>query len=168
MRGNIVLIGFMGTGKSAVGRVLATRIRKEFFETDRMVEKKTGKSIPEIFEEGGEDRFREHEMEVVREAAEAENAVISCGGGVVLNPCNVETLREKGVIVLLTASPDSILRRIAENGKRPLFTTESLHDLMGKREPLYEEAAEYTVDTTGLTVDEITEIVVRWYLECDG
>src|SRR4030042_3993286 len=113
MKTSIALIGFMGTGKTVVGKVLAKKLAKEFIELDAIIEKKAGRSIPEIFRQDGEIRFRELEIEAVRTVANKKNVVIACGGGIVLNTINIDRLRKGSVIICLTASPAVILRRTA-------------------------------------------------------
>ncbi len=113
MKTNIALIGFMGTGKTAVGRVLAKKLGRKFLELDSLIEQKAGKSIPEIFQQDGEIAFRELEIEVTKKVAGQQNAVIACGGGVVLNQINIDRLRAEGRVVYLTASPRAILKRVA-------------------------------------------------------
>jgi shikimate kinase len=103
MKTNIALIGFMGTGKTAVGRLLAEKLNKKFLEQDSLIEQKAGKSIPEIFRQNGEISFRELEIAATKEIAREQNAVIACGGGVVLNKINIDRLKESSVVVYLTA-----------------------------------------------------------------
>ncbi len=165
MNRNIVLIGFMGAGKSTAGKMLAEKLEKRFVETDELVEKKVGKYIKKIFEEDGETQFRELEIEIIKEVAEMNNAVISCGGGVVMNTINVERLRKKGVIFLLNASPESILRRTSEDHKRPLLGSSNPLALLKNRMPFYRSAADFIIDTTELAVNEVVTAVMRRYHE---
>jgi len=111
MRTSVALIGFMGTGKTVVGKLLAEKLGKKFIELDGIIEKKAGKSIPEIFRKDGEIGFRELEIEATREVADKKNTVIACGGGIVLNKINIDRLRKECVIVCLTASPQVIIER---------------------------------------------------------
>jgi shikimate kinase len=155
MKSNIALVGFMGTGKTEVGRLLAERLRKDFVEMDELIERRVGKPIPEIFQQDGEITFRELEIEATREAAEKENVVIACGGGAVLNQINVDRLREHGVIVYLTASPEVILQRTSSDiDERPLLIAEDkaskVEKLLNFRRPFYERAADITVNTSEL------------------
>jgi len=166
MKSNIALIGFMGTGKTAVGRLLAGRLGKEFIELDVLIEQRAGKTIPEIFEHEGEIAFREVEIEVTRRAAENKDAVIACGGGIVLNQINIDRLRKHSVIVYLTASPAAILRRTSsDKDERPLLATEDkaskVETLLKFREPFYERAADVTVDTSELEVTEVVEQIIK-------
>ena len=150
----------MGTGKTVVGKLLATRLHKQFIDIDVFIEKKTGKSISKIFEEGGETRFRETESAAIKEIAGKNGAVISCGGGSVVNPINVLRLKEKGVIVLLTASLETIRRRIAGTCTRPLFDSGDISSLLKARETVYTSAADLIVDTSELTVHEVVTAIV--------
>jgi shikimate kinase len=165
MKNNIALIGFMGTGKTAVGRLLAERLGREFIELDALIEKKAGKTIPEIFAQEGEIAFRQLEIEATREAAAKENTVIACGGGVVLNQINIDRLRVNGVIVYFTASPEAILERTSsDKDERPLLVAEDkaakVKALLQFRKPFYERSADITVDTSKLEVAEVVERVM--------
>ena len=157
MKSNIALVGFMGTGKTDVGRLLAEKLGKDFIELDELIEQRAGKAIPEIFQQDGEIAFRELEIEATREAAAKKNAVIACGGGVVLNQINVDRLRGHGVIVYLTASPEAILQRTSsDTDERPLLVAEDkaskVEKLLNFRRPFYERAADITVNTSELDV----------------
>ena len=160
MKTSIALIGFMGTGKTAVGKALAEKLGKEFFELDLLIKKKSGKTIPAIFKEDGEISFREFEIEVVKEVSQQRNAVIACGGGVILNKINIDRLRKEAVMVYLTASPRVILRRISrDTDERPLLAVANpaltIKDLLRFRRPFYERAADVTVNTSRLDIDSV-------------
>lgn len=166
MKSNLALIGFMGTGKTTVGRLLAQKMERRFIETDERIAEKAGKSIPEIFEEDGETRFRGLEMEVIKEVAEMENVIISCGGGVVLHHKNIYRLRRNAVLILLTASPETILQRTSRSAERPLLPAsasfEDIQALLMDRKPFYHAAVDVTIDTTKVAVDEVAnEILCR-------
>lgn len=166
MKTSIALIGFMGTGKTAVGKRLAEKLGKNFIELDELIEKKAGKSIPAIFRDEGEIRFRELEIEVVPEVAGKKNAIIACGGGIVLNKINIDRLARGCVIVRLTASPAVILKRTsgAENG-RPLLAvadrTRQVTELLNFRRPYYERSAEITVNTSRLNIDTVARRIIE-------
>jgi shikimate kinase len=166
MKNSIALIGFMGTGKTAVGRILAGKLGKEFIELDALIEQAAGKPIPEIFRRDGEIAFRELEIAAVKEVAGRANAVIACGGGVVLNTINIDRLREGCVIVCLTASPLAILRRTSgDGGGRPLLAVpdrlRQIQGLLKSRRPFYARAADIAVATSrrsaGAVADKIIE-----------
>ncbi|MEA1993443.1 MAG: shikimate kinase [Euryarchaeota archaeon] len=163
MRPNIVLIGFMGAGKSTVGRMLAEKLQKRFIEIDGLIERKAGQTIQEIFEEEGEVRFRELEIEATKELAEKKNVVISCGGGLALNRINVVRLRKNGLIVLLTAPLDLIKERVSGDSRRPLLKKD-LSSLLEKREPFYNSAADITVETD-CSVKKVVDTIMREYYE---
>jgi len=165
MKTNIALIGFMGTGKTAVGKALAKELGKEFFELDLLIEQKAGKTIPEIFKEDGEIAFRELEIAVTKEVAGRENAVIACGGGLVLNKINIDRLSKKSVMVYLTASPGVILKRTSKDTEeRPLLKVVNpavtIRELIRFRKPFYERAADITIDTSKLDIDEVVEQII--------
>ncbi|GAB4317900.1 MAG: shikimate kinase [Promethearchaeota archaeon] len=165
-RTNLALIGFMGTGKSTVGRLVAKRLGMDFLETDALVEREAGKTIPRIFSEDGEAAFRAFEERACRLAARREGTVISCGGGVVLNPVNLEALRTSSILVLLEATPREILERTLGEGKekRPLLDVDdplrAVEDLLEYRRPFYEAATPHRVDTTGLDPHACVEQVI--------
>lgn len=165
MKTNIALIGFMATGKTAVGRVLAKKLGRKFIEMDALIEQKAGKSIPEIFQQDGEIAFRELEIEVTKEVTRHQNAVIACGGGIVLNQINIDRLREKGRVVYLTASPGAILKRVAsEKGQRPLLEVDdpalAIRNLLKFRKPFYERAADVIISTSKLDIDAVSEQII--------
>jgi shikimate kinase len=166
MKTSIALVGFMGTGKTAVGRVLAARLNKAFLEIDALIEKKAGKTIPEIFRRDGEIGFRELEIEVAREVAGRKNAVIACGGGLVLNKINVDRLKKECIMVYLTASPAVILRRTSgDENERPLLAVADpvaqIKELLRFRRPFYERAADMRIDTSKLSIDSAAEEIIR-------
>lgn len=166
MKTNIALVGFMGVGKTTVGQALAKRLNRKFIELDSLIEQKAGKSIPAIFQQDGEIAFREMEIEAIKEISQMENIVIACGGGVVLNQINVDRLKQKSVIVYLTASPATLLKRILnERDKRPLLKADNpalvIRDLLKFRKPLYERAADIKIDTTKLDIHSIVAKIIN-------
>lgn len=165
MKTSLALIGFMGTGKTAVAEALALRLNKEFIELDSLIEKKAGKSIPEIFQQHGEATFRKLETEVTRQIARRKNAVIAGGGGIVLNQINIEYLKKECIVVYLTASPEIILKRTADaQNERPLLEVankaQRIRELLKKRRSLYESAADIKIDTSGLNINAIAEQII--------
>lgn len=165
---NIVLIGFMGTGKTAVGRRLAQRLKRKFIDTDAEIEEVTGKTIARIFARDGAIRFRSEEALLVKKLAGREGLVISTGGGLVLNPENVRLLKENGVLITLTAEPGVIHRRVRNNINRPLLLKGDLRkrieSLLKEREGAY-DVAEFTVDTGVCSADGAAEKIVRYLYE---
>jgi len=165
MKTNIALIGFMGTGKTAVGQLLAKKLGRSFVELDSLIEQKAGKSIPDIFHQDGEAAFRELEIEVTKEVSKDRNLVIACGGGIVLNKINIDRLRENARIIYLTASPGVILKRVAnEEGQRPLLEVENptlaIREMLRFRKPFYERAADITIDTSKLSISAVAEQII--------
>ena len=166
MKTSIALIGFMGSGKTVVGKALAEKLGKEFVEMDILIEQKAGKTIPEIFQEDGEVRFRELEIEVAKELSGKKNAVIACGGGVVLNKINIDRLGAECIIVYLRASPQVILRRTSgDRDERPLLRAADkdahTRELIKYRQPFYERAADMEIDTSKMGVDSVAERVTK-------
>jgi len=166
MKTNVALIGFMGTGKTAVGEALAKKLDRKFVELDLLIEQKAGKSIPEIFEQDGEVAFRELEIEATREIAKEKYLVIACGGGIVLNKINIDRLRAESIIVYLTASPRIILKRTASSGEgRPLLNVSDraseIRELLRFRKPYYERAADIKIDTSKLDIDSVVEQIIN-------
>ena len=165
MRSNIALIGFMGTGKSAVGKALAERLDKNFVEMDSLIKRKAGKPISNIFQQDGEVAFRELEMEITKEVSQNKNQVIACGGGIVLNKINIDRLKNDSVIVYLTASPRVILKRVANSSERPLLNVadpyQTIKELLRFREPFYERVADIKIDTSKMSIGSVAEIIIR-------
>ncbi|MCX6005059.1 MAG: shikimate kinase [Chloroflexi bacterium] len=173
MKSNVALIGFMGVGKTAVGEALAEKLGREFVELDLLIKKKAGKSIIEIFQQDDEITFRELEMEITRHVAQKSDAVIACGGGIVLNQINIDRLRVNSRIVYLTASPAIILKRIARGGeRRPLLEVpdpaSAVRELLKFRKPLYEHAADIIQDTSRLNIDAIVKQIISRLAEDEG
>ncbi len=165
MKTSIALIGFMGVGKTEVGRALAEKLGKKFIELDALVAQKAGKTIPEIFQQDGEIAFRELEIEAARDVSGKENVVIACGGGIVLNRINIDRLRKECRIVYLTGSPEVLLKRTENDaGGRPLLGTgdraTTVRELLRFREPFYQRAADITVDTSEIGVDAVVKQIV--------
>jgi len=166
MKTNVALIGFMGTGKTAVGEALAKKLSRKFVELDLLVERKAGKSIPEIFQQDGEVAFRELEIEATKEIAKQKYLVIACGGGIVLNKINIDRLRQESIIVYLTASPRVILKRTSsDGGERPLLEVDNptltISELLRFRKPFYERAADIKIDTSKLDIDSVVEQIIN-------
>ncbi|MCL5284065.1 MAG: shikimate kinase [Armatimonadetes bacterium] len=165
---NLVLIGFMGAGKTSVGRVCARRLRFRFTDTDLLVERMADKTIAQIFEEDGEEQFRHLEQIAVARISRRCGNVIATGGGVILNPVNVHNLRRNGVIIWLQTQTEEALRRVGDRSSRPLlseaeYPAKRFEQLLVKRSPFYARAADYRLDSTGLRVSEAAESVIALY-----
>ncbi|HHW56706.1 MAG TPA: shikimate kinase [Clostridia bacterium] len=164
---NIVLTGFMATGKTTVGRKVATTMSFGFIDTDKMIEKMANMTVPDIFDKYGEEYFRKLERAAVKKVARLKNFVIATGGGVVLNPSNIVQLRKNGVVICFKARPEIILRNIGKNKERPLLMVDNpegkVKELLKEREPFY-KFTDYTIDVSDMTIDEVAEEVIRAYI----
>jgi shikimate kinase len=155
---NLILIGFMGTGKTTVGMRVARSLGFRFVDTDKLVVKEAGKPITQIFAEEGEESFRAMETEALRRCAAEGGQVISTGGGIVTRPENRELLREIGYVIWLRAAPETIYERVRRNRNRPLLQTPdplaTIRELLAARASLYEGCADLAVSTDHLSMDE--------------
>ena len=167
IQGNIFLIGFMGTGKSTVSKELKKMLSMECMEMDDMIVERQGMPISEIFEKYGEAYFRDLESNLLIELESHGGMVVSCGGGVVMRRENVEHMRKSGRIILLTASAETIYRRVRNSPDRPILNNhmnvEFISGLMEKRREAYEAAADFIVETDGKAVLQICE-EIREYM----
>jgi shikimate kinase len=161
----IVLIGFMGAGKSSVGRTLARMTGLARLDTDEMVAARFGLSVSEIFEIHGEEAFREAETEALRELTGKRGAIVTTGGGILMRPENANLARELGTVVHLEADEETLFRRINRRTTRPLLRTENprttLTELLRVRLPLYRAVADIQVDTSLLTHDEVAKKILN-------
>jgi shikimate kinase len=157
----VYLVGMPGSGKSTVGPVLAERLGVPFVELDAEIERADGRTVRDIFEQDGEARFRELEAAGLTAAAARDPSVVSCGGGVVLEPANRVTLRATGVVVFLSVPLSVLADRVAPARERPLIRQEGdLERLLAEREPLYREFAAHVVDASGAP-EEVAETIQR-------
>ena len=166
---NIVMLGYRGTGKSVISKILSVKLRMELYKIDVLISRSAGKSIPEIVAEEGWESFRKRESEIVVEVSgKAKNSIIDCGGGVVLNDANIANLKQDGVCVVLTASLETIIKRIRHDRNRPALKSgmsfeEEQKKNLAEREEKYRTAANFLCDTSnrrpGETVAEITEFL---------
>jgi shikimate kinase len=157
----VYLVGMPGSGKSTVGPVLAERLGVPFVELDAEIERADGRTVPEIFEQAGEARFRELEAAALTDAAARDPSVVSCGGGVVLEPANRVTLRATGVVVFLSVPLEVLAGRVAPAEDRPLIRHEGdLERLLAERERLYREFAAHVVDGSAPPQD-VAEAIQR-------
>jgi len=167
---NLVLVGMRGSGKTTVGRLVAGRLGWSFLDTDVLIQERRGETIREIFAQGGEGLFRKLEAETVRECASRHQTVIACGGGVVLDPRNVQALRAKGLVVHLTADPEELWRRVsgdaASTQTRPTLLPgaksglDELRELARARATAYAQARHAEVPVGGRTPAEVAEAVM--------
>ena len=162
---NIVLIGYRGAGKSAVGRVLARRLRRELVSTDAEIVRWSGESIPAIVERQGWEHFRDLESTVCRDLAGRDNLIIDTGGGAILRPQNVEVLKQNGRFWWLTAGVGTLAGRIGRDKQRPALTgsksfVDEIAEVLAERLPKYQAAADWTVATEGLTVNQVAEQIL--------
>jgi shikimate kinase len=161
---NIILIGFMGTGKTSIGKKLADKLDLHFIDTDKEIERLEGKSIAEIFEIHGESYFRELEKEIVSKYCEKNGQVISTGGGVVLDSDNMKKLKAAGVVILLKARPEIIYRNICNNANRPLLNTNDpmkrIIEMLEDRKEYYKNN-HYEIDVSDMTADEAVARIIE-------
>ena len=167
---NIILLGYRGTGKSVISRLLARQLKCPLFSLDSMIEEAVGIPIPEIVSMWGWPRFREIESKIVEQVVdEAKDAVIDCGGGVVLNPCNIQKLKENGKAVLLTAQFETLLRRLnRDRNKRPplkegLSWEDEHRKVLAERNDKYNAAADLVCDTTDKRPDETVYEIIEFF-----
>ena len=162
---NIVLVGFMGTGKSAVGRVIAQKLEFHFIDTDDVIEQTSKAKISDIFAEHGEDYFRDLESQAVKSVALMKNQVVATGGGVVLRSSNIDLLRTGGPIFCLNATPKAIWDRVRSSRSRPLLRgpepLKKIETLLDKRAPYY-SLADHQIETTGVSVDRVADEIISY------
>lgn len=163
---NVVLIGFMGVGKSTIANVMHEAFSMEVIEMDQVIVDQQGMSIPEIFKKYGEEYFRDLETKLLIDMQDRHNVIISCGGGVALRERNVEEMKKNGRVVFLTASPEIILERVQGDDDRPLLNghknLEYISEMMETRRPKYEAAADIIISTDGKSSYDICrEIVLK-------
>lgn len=163
---NLYIVGFMGVGKSAVGRKVARELRYKFIDSDHAIEKKAGAKIAAIFANEGESAFRRMEREFIESDHPPGGCVVSCGGGLVVAEGMSDLLKEKGVVVCLFASPECIVERTSRNANRPLLNVANpearVRELLAEREPIYMNAGA-CISTDGRTMKEVVNHVVRTY-----
>ena len=162
---NIVLVGFMGTGKSVVGRVIAQKLEFHFIDTDDVIEQTSKAKISDIFAEHGEDYFRDLESQAVKSVALMKNQVVATGGGVVLRSSNIDLLRTGGPIFCLNATPKAIWERVRSSRNRPLLRgpepLKKIETLLDKRAPYY-ALADHQIETTGVSVDRVADEIISY------
>jgi len=162
---NIVLVGYRGTGKSTVGRLLASRLGRELVSTDAEIIKRAQRSIPEIVAQKGWEHFRDLESDICRELAGRDQLVIDTGGGAILRVQNVEALKKNGTVFWLTASVETIAKRIGSNNQRPSLTgtksfVDEIQDVLRERTPKYQAAADHSIATDNRSLNQLVETIL--------
>ncbi|MFK7794129.1 MAG: shikimate kinase AroK [Gammaproteobacteria bacterium] len=161
---NVILIGPMGAGKSSVGKRLAKKLSRKFYDCDKVLEERTGVAITTIFELEGEQGFRQRETKILLELVNVENAVIATGGGAVLLPENIMLLSQNSIVVYLKASVNSQIKRTRHDKKRPLLQTEDRHATLQKlantRNPIYNKIADIIIDTDTQSISSSIEQII--------
>ncbi len=161
---NIILVGFMGTGKTTIAIQLAHRLKMKYVSTDNLIEKKEKRTINEIFTKSGEDYFRDVESAVIRDVACMDNQVVDTGGGAVIRDENVAYMKSNGIVICLSADEDTVMERTKKYKHRPLLNVEDpkrkIRDLMARRANFYAKA-DHTIDTAKLTVRQVVEKIAE-------
>ena len=161
---NIYLVGFMGSGKTSVGKEIAKIKRLNFYDTDSLIELRERRTISDIFSENGEKYFRELEKNILKEISSKKNAVIACGGGIVMDEENIKIMKKTGVLIYLSASREKILKRISGSAHRPLLNVpepeKEISSLMKQREKFYAKA-DIIINTSELSVKEVAEKILK-------
>ncbi len=161
---NIYLVGFMGTGKSSVGRRLARERKIDFVDLDQLIEEREKKTISDIFKEKGESYFRALERKLLQEIASRANQVVACGGGVVIDPENIKLMKNSGTVVCLSATPEVIMERTRKANHRPLLNVpdplETICALLADRQKFYSQA-DITIDTSEISIKEVAGRVLN-------
>lgn len=169
---NVFLVGPMGAGKSTIGRLLAKELKYPFKDSDREIEARTGADIPWIFDVEGEEGFRQREEAMIAELVMENGIVLATGGGVVMREANRQALAANGLVVYLRTSVDQQLHRTSKDRQRPLLLNADpervLRDLMAKRDPLYREIADITIDTDQRGPKVVVNTIVARLLEPDA
>ena len=163
---NIVLIGYRGTGKSVVGKLVSERLQMKCIAMDSRIVEKAGMSIPDIVDNHGWTTFRDMESEVTRELAELDDIIIDTGGGVIERPENIDVLQVNSCIIWLKASVGAIVSRIQGGTERPSLTgeksfTEEVAEVLERRTPKYKNAAQYEIDTEQLTPEQVADRIIQ-------
>lgn len=162
---NIILIGFMGSGKSSVGKVLAEKLQRDFIDMDDEIEGMANKTINDIFAEYGEEHFRELETSYLEKIAMQKNKVIATGGGVVLKEENIELLKKIGTVVFLSTPLEKLIKNLTDDTQRPLLNVKDKEEVVGnllkKREEIYFNAASMIIQTKDKGINEVADEIIK-------
>lgn len=165
MKGHLFLVGFMGAGKSSVGKVVAEKLGMPFVDLDEVILSASGMPVKEIFESRGEEAFRALETEALLKIESAAASVVACGGGVVLAPANRETLKRAGKVIYLKVDAAEALARIGDTSTRPLLSgpsgTMAATSILQARKSLYAAVADHVVDTRGRSIEEVASLIAE-------
>ncbi len=168
---NLYIVGFMGSGKTAVAKEISKTTDLKYIEIDELIEKKEGRSINDIFKDSGEDYFRKIEKETIKEIGLSDNQVVSCGGGVVIDRENISLMKDSGLLVCLKAEPEVIYQRIKGQKHRPLLNVDNpqlkIEKLLEKRKPFY-EMADCIIETSNLSIEQAAQEVINHLPKVDN
>ncbi len=169
---SITLVGLMGSGKSTLGKLIASRAFLPFVDLDELIVKQAGKKIPQIFHDEGEDSFRALESECLAHCLESDQQVLATGGGAVLSPTNRTLMRDKSRVIWLDANPEILAARISGDGNRPLLNgvdpLSKVLELTAQRNALYREIADLKIDTGSLSDQEAVAKIIDFLSDCDA
>lgn len=169
MKSNLILIGFMGSGKSTVGKILAEKLEMKFLDTDLEIEKEQGRSVQDIFSEKGEEYFRKLENEMSKKLSTENNTIISTGGGIILNKENIEYLKKDGVVFFLDVAKKTLYKRLISSKGRPLLEGDELwskiNNVLGERLERYRSSADFIIKVGNEIPYETMEDIKKLYIE---
>ena len=162
---NIFLVGPMGAGKTSVGKQLAKALKRDFFDSDKEIEERTGVNIPTIFDIEGESGFRHREQQIIDELTQLDEVILATGGGAVLNKNNQKALQSRGIVFYLSASIDQLFQRTHRDRNRPLLQTDNprqkITELLEIRDPIYRSIADFVIETDGQTVRKVVDDILH-------
>lgn len=162
---NIILSGFMGCGKTTIGKIIARKLNLDFIDTDKLIEEREGRKIREIFDTDGEGYFRDKEHEICAELSREDNMVIATGGGALTFNRNKEVLSKNGRIIFIDVDLDTIIKRIGNDSRRPLLNSET-RALFDKRNPIYKKNCDFTITVRGdVSAREIADNIIKYYIK---
>ena len=162
---NIILSGFMGCGKTTIGKIIAQKLNLDFIDTDKLIEEREGRRIREIFDTDGEGYFRDKEHEICAELSREDNKVIATGGGALTFNRNKEVLSKNGRIIFIDVDLDTIIKRIGNDSRRPLLNSET-RALFDRRNPIYKKNCDFTITVRGdVSAREIADNIIKYYIK---